>query len=601
MRVTTKALFDLALKSDNKNVKDTIQKITSAQTDTLTKSDRVKPSEIKQIVNTLLKELASNTKTKQNILQEIKQSNIPKLMKNTTDEISRLLSLIKSDKSLSKFVPVLEKLLLHVKDIKPETLKQELARSGILLESKLASEKIQTMPMPLKEVLINLKELLVKNLPKQNLQILKNIDVLLSAKKIDSVFMQSLQSLVKVIKVLPDLPKTVELLLKKLDALPTQTSVKELLAQIKQLLSKSPQAQALHVKSIEKILDAPKADKGFVNDIKALIVDIKQSKAIDKPIVQTIVKLEELMQKSSLIESKIKNTSLVLPKEIQKVTEQIRQVLVELKGLVQSSKKEPILETKSQEIARLVEQTLKSPEFFSRELSKATISEKLQQIVNLIKSEFVKVDAKNSLHVEVAKLANSLEVIIKEQVLTKKIVPNQRLQADVNIKQELANDIKSVLLNIKQELSVQGSLASRELLLQVDRILTQIDYFQLSSLSSNSFSSYLPFLWEGLQEGQVNLKKLKENRFFCEINIKLKEYGKIDIMLMLFEDIHINISVFAQKDEFLKLVQDNLMELKQGINKLGLIPSSVQLKKRDKDDESQNPLEQLGTSLNIEA
>ena len=601
MRVTTKALFDLALKSDNKNVKDTIQKITSAQTDTLTKSDRVKPSEIKQIVNTLLKELASNTKTKQNILQEIKQSNIPKLMKNTTDEISRLLSLIKSDKSLSKFVPVLEKLLLHVKDIKPETLKQELTKSGILLESKLASEKIQTMPMPLKEVLVNLKELLVKNLPKQNLQILKNIDVLLSAKKIDSVFMQSLQSLVKVIKVLPDLPKTVELLLKKLDALPTQTSVKELLAQIKQLLSKSPQAQALHVKSIEKILDAPKADKGFVNDIKALIVDIKQSKAIDKPIVQTIVKLEELMQKSSLIESKIKNTSLVLPKEIQKVTEQIRQVLVELKGLVQSSKKEPILETKSQEIARLVEQTLKSPEFFSRELSKATISEKLQQIVNLIKSEFVKVDAKNSLHVEVAKLANSLEVIIKEQVLTKKIVPNQRLQADVNIKQELANDIKSVLLNIKQELSVQGSLASRELLLQVDRILTQIDYFQLSSLSSNSFSSYLPFLWEGLQEGQVNLKKLKENRFFCEINIKLKEYGKIDIMLMLFEDIHINISVFAQKDEFLKLVQDNLMELKQGINKLGLIPSSVQLKKRDKDDESQNPLEQLGTSLNIEA
>ena len=601
MRVTTKALFDLALKSDNKNVKDTIQKITSAQTDTLTKSDRVKPSEIKQIVNTLLKELASNTKTKQNILQEIKQSNIPKLMKNTTDEISRLLNLVKSDKSLSKFVPVLEKLLLHVKDIKPETLKQELTKSGILLESKLASEKIQTMPMPLKEVLVNLKELLVKNLPKQNLQILKNIDVLLSAKKIDSVFMQSLQSLVKVIKVLPDLPKTVELLLKKLDALPTQTSVKELLAQIKQLLSKSPQAQALHVKSIEKILDAPKADKGFVNDIKALIVDIKQSKAIDKPIVQTIVKLEELMQKSSLIESKIKNTSLVLPKEIQKVTEQIRQVLVELKGLVQSSKKEPILETKSQEIARLVEQTLKSPEFFSRELSKATISEKLQQIVNLIKSEFVKVDAKNSLHVEVAKLANSLEVIIKEQVLTKKIVPNQRLQADVNIKQELANDIKSVLLNIKQELSVQGSLASRELLLQVDRILTQIDYFQLSSLSSNSFSSYLPFLWEGLQEGQVNLKKLKENRFFCEINIKLKEYGKIDIMLMLFEDIHINISVFAQKDEFLKLVQDNLMELKQGINKLGLIPSSVQLKKRDKDDESQNPLEQLGTSLNIEA
>ena len=369
---------------------------------------------------------------------------------------------------------------------------------------------------------------------------------------------------------------------------------------IKQVLAKGPKPSALHVKSINKILEAPKADKGFINDIKTLISDIKQSKGVDKPVVQIVAKLEELVQKSTLVESRIQNSPKVMPKEISKVVEQIKQVLAELKELVQSNKKEPILEPKSQEIVKLVEQTLKTSEFFSRELSKATISEKLQQVVNLIKSELVKSDVKNQLHVEVAKLTNKLEAIVKEQIATKQIIPNQKLLVDTPIKLELANDIKSTLLNIKHELSTQTSTVAREISLHVDRLINQIEYFQLLSLSSNTQSSYLPFLWDGLEEGQVSLKKLKENRFFCEINLKLKEYGKIDLMLMLFEDIHLNISVFAEKKEFLDLVQENLPALKQGINKIGLIPSTLQLKKRELKDETKNSSNFLGTGLNIE-
>jgi hypothetical protein len=184
--------------------------------------------------------------------------------------------------------------------------------------------------------------------------------------------------------------------------------------------------------------------------------------------------------------------------------------------------------------------------------------------------------------------------------MTKQIVPNQKLLIDTPIKLELVNDIKSTLLNIKHELSAQTTPVAREISLHVDRLLTQVEYFQLVSLSSNTQTSYLPFLWDGLEEGQVSLKKLKENRFFCEINLKLKEYGKIDLMLMLFEDIHLNISVFAEKKEFLELVQENLPALKQGINKLGLIPSTVQLKERQEKEEIQNFTSSLGTGLNIE-
>ncbi|HIP30434.1 MAG TPA: flagellar hook-length control protein FliK [Sulfurospirillum arcachonense] len=607
MRISTKALFNLISKTDDKNIKDALQKIVSNKDELLKPNvpSSSKKADVKVLINQLLKELSSNIKTKENTLQEIKQSDIPKLMKNTTSELKTLINLIKTDKTLSKFAPLLEKILLHVKDIKPETFKQELAKSGTLMESKLSTQKTQTMPIVLKEVLTNIKELLVKSSPKEPLHV-KLLDTLLNTKKVDKSFVQTLENLLKEIKNSPNLPKQINPLLKKLDVmvqkstLPKEANVKEVLTDIKQLLAKEPKPSALHVKSIDKILEAPKADKGFINDIKTLISDIKQSKGVDKPVVQIVAKLEELVQKSTLVESKIQNNPKVMPKEVSKVVEQIKQVLVELKELAQSSKKEPILEPKSQEIVKLVEQTLKTQEFFSRELSKATISEKLQQVVNLIKSELVKSDVKTPLHVEVAKLTNKLEAVVKEQIATKQIVPNQKLLVDTPIKLELANDIKSTLLNIKQELSTQTSPVTREISFQVDRLINQIEYFQLLSLSSNTQSSYLPFLWDGLEEGQVSLKKLKENRFFCEINLKLKEYGKIDLMLMLFEDVHLNISVFAEKKEFLELVQENLPLLKQGINKIGLIPSTVQLKKRELKDETMNSSNFLGTGLNIE-
>jgi len=608
VRISTKALFNLISKTDDKNIKDVLQKIVSNKDELLKSnlSNSSKKADANVLINQLLKELSSNIKTKENIFQELKRSDIPKLMKNTTSELKTLINLIKTDKTLSKFAPILEKILLHVKDIKPETFKQELAKSGTLMESKLSLEKTQTMPTVLKEVLINIKDLLVNQSPKEPLHV-KLLETLLNAKKVDKPFVQTLENLLKEIKSSPDLAKQITPLLKKLDVIvqksiqPKEANVKELLTDIKQLLAKESKLSASHVKSIDKILEAPKADKGFINDIKMLILDIKQSKGINKPVVQIVAKLEELVQKSTLVESKIQNNSKVIQKEILKVQEQIKQVLLELKELTQSSKKEPILEPKSGEIVKLVEQTLKIPDFFSRKLSNATISEKLQQVVNLIKSELVKSDAKNSLNVEVAKLTNKLETIIREQITTKQIVPNQKLLIDTPIKQELANDIKSTLLSMKQELSGQTLPVAREISLHVERLISQIEYFQLLSLSSNTQSSYLPFLWDGLEEGQVSLKKLKENRFFCEINLKLKEHGKIDLMLMLFEDVYLNISVFAEKKEFLDLVQENLPALKQGINKIGLIPSTVQLKKRELKDEIKNLSNFLGTGLNIEA
>ena len=212
MRISTKAFFNLISNTDDKNVKDALQKILSSKDELLKLGvpSSSKKANVKMLVNQLLKELNSNIKTKENTLQKIKQSDIPKLMKSTTSELKTLINLIKTDKTLFRFAPLLEKLLLHVKDIKPETFKQSLAKSGTLMESKLSAQKTQTMPTVLKEVLTNIKDLLVKQSLKEPLYA-KSLETLLNAKKVDKTFVQTLQNFVKQIKSSPDLAKLITL------------------------------------------------------------------------------------------------------------------------------------------------------------------------------------------------------------------------------------------------------------------------------------------------------------------------------------------------------------------------------------------------------
>ena len=92
MRVSTKAIFNLISKTDNKDVKEILQKMVSNKAELLKtelpqKTELSKKTNVKKLINQLLKELSSNTKTKQNILQEIKQNDIPKLVKKYNNRI----------------------------------------------------------------------------------------------------------------------------------------------------------------------------------------------------------------------------------------------------------------------------------------------------------------------------------------------------------------------------------------------------------------------------------------------------------------------------------------------------------------------------------
>jgi len=143
----------------------------------------------------------------------------------------------------------------------------------------------------------------------------------------------------------------------------------------------------------------------------------------------------------------------------------------------------------------------------------------------------------------------------------------------------ITGDLKTIILQIKEVIDKQNSneSVSRELKNNVDKVLSQIDYYQLSSYSSNSNHSYLSFLQDDLEDVDIKFNNSKDNEFSCLIHLSLKEKGDLKILLQLDgkKGLHINIGV--EQENFKKKIQAELQALRVKINSLGLAIMSLNI------------------------
>jgi len=422
---------------------------------------------------------------------------------------------------LLKSAPILEKLVLDIKNLDVKSLQEQIRQSGIFLESKLANlnTKQSLLPKSIKDILNSLKNLI------QN----ENI-------KIDTT-------------------------------------------------------------SIDKVLNSKVANKNFINDVKQITADSKIAK--NQALVDVIAKLENQELKNQVIESKITNKLPIKQSEIKANIDKISLLLDKIEIL------KPQTKEISAQIIQDINQIQNRPNLNNLEFLKLNISEKLQRVINLIKSDLVASEPKIKLHVKVARLVQTFVEKVNTKITNKQIVPNQALQTIPNPKVEILTDIKANLMQLKEDMLKSSNPNLTDTLNKVDKTLTSINYYQLVSYSSGANMLYLPLLWDGLDEGRISIKKLKQKKYFCEINLKLRDYGKIDLLIMLFDEININISIFTQSDEFLQRVKDNMQILKLGINTIGLIPSNIYMYDSLKDDKVKRDTksyvdnEQIGEGVNI--
>ena len=480
---------------------------------------------INDVLKDLFDGLKNGTKSNNTIENMLKNSSVFKDLGTVSNNLSSLLENISQDENLQKFKPLIENFLKNIKDMDANTLKEQLKNSGIFLESKLATP-------------VNAK--------------------------LESVLTQ-IQNLLKDINT------------------PQSKQVNELLNKLLQ----TPQNQTTS------------QNTEFGANLKSLTTALQNLNSSLTPtqtqdLSNLTNQLKTIVNNAALVESKIEN-SIPMDKSIQTPMQNIQLkdgINVQTKDLLLQIKNDilqnPTLQNKN--ILPIIDNLLKMPDLFSK-------GENLQNLMSTNNLSTFSNNFTSNLTPLLTTLKENLELLNPTNAnlqnnLTKLVDKVEHLIQDMvnNPKGEpkITEDIKTVLLKIQEELASKTDSKSQEIGKQVDKLLTQIDYQQLLTLSSNSNCVYLPFLWDMLEDGNISMKKADEDKFYCQINLTLKDFGKVDLMLALYDKNKLDLTVYAQREHFKTALKDNMQQLKIALNNVHLIPVNIKLLDLKDENESKD-------------
>ena len=654
MLVSNNSLLNILLPNDNKALKDVLKE---ADTKTLKDVLNNKSGSINNVLKNLFDELKNGTKTKSNIESLLKNSNLFKDLGSFSKSLSTVLTQVESEPKLAKFKPLLESFLKDIKNLDEKSLKEQLSKSGVFLESKIKENTNTTktaLPSNIIKLLSQIQESIkninapiakqisdeitkVINTPQNNAgELLKDIKSLVSKLQVLSTALsnpqtKNLENLTNQLKSFINDAALVESKIENQKAPNKQitqntkeaasnvnenkanienktqinTQTKELLSQIKtEVLQNSPKLDSKTLlNQIDNLLKSNDLfsknektiePKNLLNNLlgsKEIQEAVKQNPKISnlvlnlKNISNEIVNLEQKVQnsqnvvqeKASLTLSLKENISL-LKNELLNIknidTKAISPILQKLESIqnIFSKVETPILNTN--------QNTQVSPSFQNNTSSFANnFTSNLNSLFLSLKENITSLSTnQNNTNIQnqVLKAVDQIETAIKENIINHTQNLNNAQVANKN-ESPISNDMKTVLLQMQDELASKTDVKSQDILKQVDKMLMQIDYHQLLSLSSNSNYVYVPFFWDMLEDGSISMKKTDEEKFYCQINLTLKDFGKVDLMLALYDKNKLDLTIHAQRDHFKEAVQKNLQNLKKNLNNVNLIPVNIKL------------------------
>jgi len=537
---------------------------------------------LQSIMDKVLKQTKDGSSSANKAMLELVKNN-PTLtnLGNASKTIKELIKTIKSDKNPLPLEKVLKDVLVDIKDIKKIDIKQKLANSGVFLESKL--KDVKNPQVELKTQLTNLKKTLqhsntASSTPAPIKEIIKAIDVVLKNPVINSASQEDLLKQPKpnnkpLVQVAKDLNKVVEKLdkaIKSVDIVHTPKTkeiVKKLelavsSTQIKLIKSNTGNTVSLEINS--KDLDLNDIKK---NDVKTNFV---QEATKPKTLASSITAKEkaqiplalQTMQDAKSIQVQQKINPQVF-KEVQTQT------------FTDTELKLPIIKESLQALQSVLDKSL------------TLESKQLLKVVNTILNNLnITKEVSKELKQEIVKFVTDLkEVVQKPDVLSSKdiitifsklkhLTSAQALNQQSNVKELLSNDLKSVLLQTSEELQNSSHPNKTDLIKQVDKLMLQIDHYQLLSHLSNGTTVYLPVSWDQLEGGNLEIKK-DNDRFHCDIELNLKDYGEVSLKLTLFEKNQINIHLYSPNKELKELFQEHLSILRAGMISAQIIPREI--------------------------
>ena len=480
------------------------------------------------------------------------EQTVSNALDNVGKLVARVLDDLKSASSLSKA----EQILSQAKDTKiAPNLASELSDLAKSLEAEAAqneSPEIKSLALKLKEFLKPIADLKVGSLNDQ----IKNSGVMLEANLKDALTPEKL-------------PSSIQKLLSDIKNLSNQN----LLSQILTLNDESLDNQNSFMK-LTSMLEKASGDAKNVLDnssIKTLLKDVDKldnvAKFLDKnfskeqsadAVKSQIVKMENFI---SNLSEKVANLA----------SEKLNQSTAfssnhkELKAILESLKNDLKMLNNIGDEAGLV----KAFNEVSDVSKEGSLQDKLQSAARRLAHSLSLADPEAS--TSKSELSES-KALLKQLKLATNDINNITTKSQSEISKVLNQDVKSTLLNISEKSQNAQTVNA------ANKMISQIEMHQMVSSLQGGIQTYMPYIWDGVEGGNVAFKQGKKDKFYAQIDLNFKKFGQINVMVGLMDKRYIDLSVATQTNEFKELILGNSSELKQAISKLGLIVSNFNIK-----------------------
>ena len=540
MLISNGSALNILLANNNRVLNDALKEADNKTLNNLLKQDSSNSSSstntaASSILKEVLNSIKDGTKSNSSLENILKNSTAFKDLGNLSSNLSSLLESIKDDESLQKFKPLLESFLKNIKDVTADNLKEQIKNSGIFLENKLSSNP---------------------NAKLENL--LQNISNLL--KTIDTPEAKNSSQIID--NILKNIPKDGSLKSSEL-----VNNLKTLVSSLQNLSSSLNSNQTQTLNNLANEL------KNFIQN--GVMIESKTENLVQKTLTQTQTSETENINSANNIKSLINN-------QVKELLTQIKQDLTQNQNIIQNKN-----------ILPLIDKLISLPDLFSKSeailnsVQNSNISNfsnnfatNLNPLLTALKESLQAINPKN---IEIQNQINSL--IKKVENIIQEYTNNNLDNPKDN--QKLDNDFKSILLKMQDEVAQKTDIKSQDSLKTINNLLTQIDMQQLTSLVSNSNFVYIPFFWEMLEDGTVEIKEKEEDKFFCQIKLTLKDFGKIDLMLSMYDENKLDMTIYAQREHFKVTLRDNLQKLKLALNEANIIPMHIKLLDMKEESETQ--------------
>ena len=480
------------------------------------------------------------------------EQTVSNALDNVGKLVARVLDDLKSASSLSKA----EQILSQAKDTKiAPNLASELSDLAKSLEAEAAqneSPEIKSLALKLKEFLKPIADLKAGSLNDQ----IKNSGVMLEANLKDALTPEKL-------------PSSIQKLLSDIKNLSNQN----LLSQILTLNDESLDNQNSFMKLTSMLEKASGDAKNILDNssIKTLLKDVDKLDNVAKFLDKNFSKEQSADAVKSQI-GKMENFISNLSEKVANLaSEKLNQSAAfssnhkELKAILENLKNDLKMLNNIGDEAGLV----KAFNEVSDVSKEGSLQDKLQSAARRLAHSLSLADPEAS--TAKSDLAES-KALLKQLKLAINDINNITTKSQSEISKVLNQDVKSTLLNISEKSQNAQTVNA------ANKMISQIEMHQMVSSLQGGIQTYMPYIWDGVEGGNVAFKQGKKDKFYAQIDLNFKKFGQINVMVGLVDKRYIDLSVATQTNEFKELILGNSSELKQAISKLGLIVSNFNIK-----------------------